>query len=113
MPVLRARLKKLDGEFVNADLNLAERVKNENGLLEYGECNPYRLSPIRLLMFPSYFDSVLIVSRPCPQPAESLLLPVFLSQLRLCLPYWFFSEMHVGFRSKPTDTQYSLIARIA
>ncbi|KAK7751219.1 hypothetical protein SLS62_006764 [Diatrype stigma] len=35
VPVLRARLKKLNGEWVDADVNLAERVKNDNGRLEY------------------------------------------------------------------------------
>ncbi|RYP82889.1 hypothetical protein DL770_005496 [Monosporascus sp. CRB-9-2] len=31
VPVLRARLQNLEGEFVDADLNLAERFANENG----------------------------------------------------------------------------------
>ena len=31
VPVLRARLQNLEGDFVDADLNLAERFSNENG----------------------------------------------------------------------------------
>lgn len=37
VPVLRARLKKLNGEWVDADVNLAERVKNEDGRFVFGE----------------------------------------------------------------------------
>ncbi len=37
VPVLRARLKKLDGEWVEADINLAERVQNDNGRFEFRE----------------------------------------------------------------------------
>ena len=39
MPVLRAQLEKLDGEWVGADVNLAERIGNEDGRLTFGECN--------------------------------------------------------------------------
>ncbi|EMR64346.1 hypothetical protein MGN70_004254 [Eutypa lata] len=35
VPVLRARLQKLDGEYVDADVNLAERVSNDNGRLSF------------------------------------------------------------------------------
>lgn len=36
VPVLRARLQKLDGEWVDADVNLAERIGNEDGRLSFG-----------------------------------------------------------------------------
>ncbi|RYP44602.1 hypothetical protein DL768_008951 [Monosporascus sp. mg162] len=40
VPVLRARLQNLEGEFVDADLNLAERISNEDGrfVFSYGSC---------------------------------------------------------------------------
>ncbi|RYP09770.1 hypothetical protein DL765_008326 [Monosporascus sp. GIB2] len=31
VPILRARLKNVDGEFCDADLNLSERISNQNG----------------------------------------------------------------------------------
>ncbi|KAK3939520.1 putative cyanovirin-n family protein [Diplogelasinospora grovesii] len=33
VPVLRAELRKVDGELVNADVNLAERIVNDDGRL--------------------------------------------------------------------------------
>lgn len=35
IPVLRANLGNLDGENVAADINLAERITNEDGHLKY------------------------------------------------------------------------------
>ena len=41
VPVLRARLKKKDGEYVDADLNLGERIGNDNGRLHFGKFVSY------------------------------------------------------------------------
>ena len=41
VPVLRARLQKLDGEYVDADVNLAERVSNDNGRLSFCKYNTW------------------------------------------------------------------------
>ncbi|KAJ5223334.1 hypothetical protein N7468_007876, partial [Penicillium chermesinum] len=35
VPVLRARLLNVDGEEVDADINLAERITNDNGVLRF------------------------------------------------------------------------------
>lgn len=37
VPVLRAYLKNLDGEAVPADINLAERIGNNDGRFEFGK----------------------------------------------------------------------------
>ncbi|GAB1316804.1 hypothetical protein MFIFM68171_07014 [Madurella fahalii] len=42
VPVLRAALKDRKGELVQDDINLAERISNENGSFSFGECNTYR-----------------------------------------------------------------------
>ena len=41
VPVLRARLRKLDGSYVDSDVNLAERIKNVDGRFVYGKSTPY------------------------------------------------------------------------
>lgn len=35
VPVLRAKLGNLDGEEIDADINLAERITNDNGILGF------------------------------------------------------------------------------
>lgn len=35
VPILRAKLNNLDGDEVDADINLAERITNENGNLVF------------------------------------------------------------------------------
>ena len=41
VPVLRARLRKLDGSYVDSAVNLAERIKNVDGRFVYGKSTPY------------------------------------------------------------------------
>ncbi|RYP27931.1 hypothetical protein DL767_007458 [Monosporascus sp. MG133] len=40
VPILRARLQNLEGEYVDADLNLAERFSNENGRFIFSKWGP-------------------------------------------------------------------------
>lgn len=37
VPILRAQLRNAEGELVDADLNLGERIGNNNGQFELGE----------------------------------------------------------------------------
>ncbi|RYP49257.1 hypothetical protein DL769_011099 [Monosporascus sp. CRB-8-3] len=54
VPVLRARLRNLEGEFVDADLNLAERFSNDNGgfVFSYGS-RPQDLDRVFSPIFPA------------------------------------------------------------
>ena len=37
VPVLRAQLLNVDGELIDADINLAERINNNDGEFTFGE----------------------------------------------------------------------------
>ena len=44
VPILRAGLRNVDGELVHSDLNLSERIGNNDGSFTFGE---FMTSPIR------------------------------------------------------------------
>lgn len=46
VPVLRAQLFNVDGELVEADVNLAERINNDNGAFTFGEFSPQPLASV-------------------------------------------------------------------
>lgn len=37
-PILRARLRNVDGDFEDRDINLTERIMNRDGRLCFGRC---------------------------------------------------------------------------
>lgn len=39
VPVLRADLRTVDGQLVHGDINLAERIENQNGVFVFGKLN--------------------------------------------------------------------------
>ncbi|KAF6818380.1 cyanovirin-n family protein [Colletotrichum plurivorum] len=41
VPILRARLFNVEGEAIDADVNLAERIGNDNGNFSFSELNPF------------------------------------------------------------------------
>lgn len=40
VPILRAQLRNIEGELVDADINLSERIGNDNGQFVFRELHP-------------------------------------------------------------------------